>query len=100
MLEHKRLSDLVFVHYNMRLKHREYYDRKKKTYDPIDYASISVASEWTVEGDGTPPPVDLDIDSFEEILAGDEGGEAPADIDFGLGLGGSTPAHLNTFGLT
>ncbi|CAN1788875.1 hypothetical protein LINPERHAP1_LOCUS18237 [Linum perenne] len=22
MLEHKRLSDLVFVHYNMRLKHR------------------------------------------------------------------------------
>ncbi|CAN1800363.1 hypothetical protein LINPERHAP1_LOCUS22509 [Linum perenne] len=22
MLEHKRLSDLVFMHYNMRLKHR------------------------------------------------------------------------------
>ncbi|CAN1805964.1 hypothetical protein LINPERHAP1_LOCUS24492 [Linum perenne] len=29
MLEHKRLSDLVFVHYNMRLKHSEYYNRKK-----------------------------------------------------------------------
>ncbi|CAN0925476.1 hypothetical protein LINGRAHAP2_LOCUS34784 [Linum grandiflorum] len=100
MLEHKRLSDLVFVHYNMRLKHREYYDRKKKTYDPIDYASIGVASEWTVEEDGTPPPVDLDIDSFEHILAENEGGETPVDIDFGLGLGGCIPTDLNTFGLT
>ncbi|CAN0905726.1 hypothetical protein LINGRAHAP2_LOCUS23841 [Linum grandiflorum] len=59
MLEHKRLSNLVFVHCNMRLKHR-----------------------------------------YDLILVGDEGGETLVDIDFGLGLGGSTYADLTTFGLT
>ncbi|CAN0920071.1 hypothetical protein LINGRAHAP2_LOCUS31817 [Linum grandiflorum] len=93
--------DKFYIGYNKDLLGRrlEYYDRKKKTYDPIDYASISVASEWTVEGDGTPPPADLDIDSFEQTLAIDEGGETLVDIDFGLGLGRSTPADLDTYGL-
>ncbi|CAN1189328.1 hypothetical protein LINPERHAP2_LOCUS39836, partial [Linum perenne] len=98
MLEHKRLSDLVFVHYNMRLKHREYYNKKKDTYDPVDYASIGAASEWIVEGDGASPPPDLDIDSFEQDLAGEEG-EPYVDVDFGLGLGGVSHEDTSTFGL-
>ncbi|CAN1334289.1 hypothetical protein LINPERPRIM_LOCUS36347 [Linum perenne] len=34
---------------------------------------IGAASEWIVEGDGVSPPPDIDIDSFEQDLAGEEG---------------------------
>ncbi|CAN1130585.1 hypothetical protein LINPERPRIM_LOCUS13314, partial [Linum perenne] len=58
-LEHKRLSDLVFVHYNMRLQHREYYGRKQSS-GPDDYESIDGTDMWMYE---TTP--DLDLDSLE-----------------------------------
>ncbi|CAN1339119.1 hypothetical protein LINPERPRIM_LOCUS38351 [Linum perenne] len=70
----------------------------KDIYDPIDYASIGAASEWIVEGDGTSPPPDLDIDSLEQDLAGEEG-ELSADVNFGLGLGGASHEDTSTFGL-
>ncbi|XP_050243404.1 uncharacterized protein LOC126692036 isoform X1 [Quercus robur] len=43
-LEHQRLNDLVFVHHNLRLKHRLY--NKKFNFDPIDYASIDKTDFW------------------------------------------------------
>ncbi|XP_065626514.1 uncharacterized protein LOC136066320 [Quercus suber] len=51
-LEHQRLNDLVFVHYNYRLKERV--KRKKFNFDPIDYASIDKTEFWVVE-DEEPP---------------------------------------------
>ncbi|XP_023752194.1 uncharacterized protein LOC111900549 [Lactuca sativa] len=46
-LEHQRLNDLVYVHYNLRLQNRlkDY----KKSYDPIDYESIDKIEFWVVD---------------------------------------------------
>ncbi|CAN1262274.1 hypothetical protein LINPERPRIM_LOCUS11215, partial [Linum perenne] len=87
------LIQILSQHWDM-----EYYNKKKDTYDPVDYASIGAASEWIVEGDGASPPPDLDIDSFEQDLAGEEG-EPYVDVDFGLGLGGVSHEDTSTFGL-
>nr|XP_023927344.1 uncharacterized protein LOC112038732 [Quercus suber] len=54
-LEHQRLNDLVFVHYNYRLKERV--KRKKFNFDPIDYTSIDKTEFWVVE-DEEPPFLD------------------------------------------
>ncbi|KAK9984383.1 hypothetical protein SO802_033908 [Lithocarpus litseifolius] len=43
-LEHQRFNDLVFVHHNLRLRHRLY--NKKFNFDPIDYASIDKTDFW------------------------------------------------------
>ncbi|KAL8535057.1 hypothetical protein ACS0TY_010904 [Phlomoides rotata] len=46
-LEHSRLNDLVFIHYNLRLQER--LERKRICYDPIDYESIDQNNSWVVE---------------------------------------------------
>ncbi|XP_027098997.2 uncharacterized protein [Coffea arabica] len=62
-LEHQRLNDLVYVHYNLRLQHR--FDLRKRSYDPIDYESIDKTEFWVIEEeqDG-----ELICDEFEEEL--------------------------------
>uniref|UniRef100_A0A7N2R4S6 BED-type domain-containing protein n=1 Tax=Quercus lobata TaxID=97700 RepID=A0A7N2R4S6_QUELO len=62
-LEHQRLNDLVFVHYNYRLKERV--KRKKFNFDPIDYASIDKTEFWVVEDEE--PPF-LDHEEIENAL--------------------------------
>ncbi|XP_050263955.1 uncharacterized protein LOC126708192 [Quercus robur] len=62
-LEHQRLNDLVFVHYNYRLK--ETVKRKKFNFDPIDYASIDKTEFWVVEDEE--PPF-LDHEEIENAL--------------------------------
>ncbi|RVW20428.1 hypothetical protein CK203_112414 [Vitis vinifera] len=62
-LEHQRLNDLVYVHYNLRLKNRFY--NKKRIYDPIDYACIDETDFWVVDDD---QPTELDIEELENLL--------------------------------
>nr|XP_023912829.1 uncharacterized protein LOC112024425 [Quercus suber] len=62
-LEYQRLNDLVFVHYNYRLKERV--KRKKFNFDPIDYASIDKTEFWVVEDEE--PPF-LDHEEIENAL--------------------------------
>ncbi|RVW45035.1 hypothetical protein CK203_067440 [Vitis vinifera] len=62
-LEHQRLNDLVYVHYNLRLKNRFY--NKKRIYDPIDYACIDETDFWVVDDD---QPAELDVEELENLL--------------------------------
>ncbi|XP_054808627.1 uncharacterized protein LOC129310731 [Prosopis cineraria] len=48
-LEHERLNDLVYIHYNFRLRNRV--ANKKKALDPIDYESIDQIDYWVMEED-------------------------------------------------
>ncbi|KAL4576037.1 hypothetical protein LXL04_012127 [Taraxacum kok-saghyz] len=62
-LEHQRLSDLVFVHYNLRLQNRFKVD--KKAYDPIDYENIDKTDFWVVQEE---PEGELDYNELENML--------------------------------
>ncbi|KAG6535220.1 uncharacterized protein LOC122015432 [Zingiber officinale] len=46
-LEHQRLSDLIFVHYNLRLQRRQIF--RQKPFDPISVDNIDVVGDWVVE---------------------------------------------------
>ncbi|KAL0315262.1 UNVERIFIED_CONTAM: hypothetical protein Scaly_2873500 [Sesamum calycinum] len=46
-LEHQRLNDLVYVHYNLKLKDRWF--MKAESYDPINYESIDKIDVWIVD---------------------------------------------------
>ncbi|GLT35356.1 hypothetical protein SLA2020_098180 [Shorea laevis] len=52
-LEHQRLNDLVYVHYNLRLKNR-IDDKKRTCFDPVDYESIDNVDCWILEEDDSP----------------------------------------------
>lgn len=88
-LEHQRLNDLVFVHYNLRLQKRG--KEKKRQYDPIDYECIDKVDFWVVEAE---PNGELDYNELEEML--DEDLEDPGrnrgndDDDFSMFEGGSS----------
>ncbi|KAL8053110.1 hypothetical protein ABFX02_05G050850 [Erythranthe guttata] len=45
-LEHQRLSDLVFVHYNMSMKQMV---SRNKAVDPISYEYIDIVQDWVME---------------------------------------------------
>ncbi|XP_028800415.1 uncharacterized protein LOC114755716 [Neltuma alba] len=66
-LEHKRLNDLVFTNYNLRLKHRSTL-KKKKSYDPIDYENIDMVDFWVAEEDPTPEFDDRDVATLESVI--------------------------------
>ncbi|XP_074578458.1 uncharacterized protein LOC141834955 [Curcuma longa] len=46
-LEHQRLCDLIFVHYNLRLQRRQIF--RPKPFDPISVDNIDVVGDWVVE---------------------------------------------------
>ncbi|XP_072094187.1 uncharacterized protein [Arachis hypogaea] len=77
-LEHDRLSDIVYVTYNLRLKSR----KQKSQYDPIDIETIDKVDFWVTEEVVEKEP-DLPI-NIEDLLH-----EIDADLDQGGG-GGST----------
>ncbi|XP_039131369.1 uncharacterized protein LOC120267759 isoform X2 [Dioscorea cayenensis subsp. rotundata] len=62
-LEHQRLNDLVYVHYNLRLQHR--LASKKSLYDPIDYECIDKTEFWVVEEE---VEGELAFDELESML--------------------------------
>ncbi|XP_054817833.1 uncharacterized protein LOC129317546 [Prosopis cineraria] len=66
-LEHKRLNDLVFIHYNLRLRNRVY--NKKRSFDPIDYESIGDIEYWIMEDEDSPT---LNYDEIEEAMLYDD----------------------------
>ncbi|CAA7060169.1 unnamed protein product [Microthlaspi erraticum] len=61
-LEHQRLNDLVFVHYNLRLQDRS---KKNRSYDPVDYESIDKTEFWIVEEE---EEGELDLAELEDKL--------------------------------
>ncbi|XP_057502292.1 uncharacterized protein LOC130786087 [Actinidia eriantha] len=65
-LEHQRLYDLIYVHYNLRLQQRTYF--KGRNYDPIDFEDFSANSIWVLEDE--PPTLTADeLESFRRELA-------------------------------
>ncbi|KAL4588076.1 hypothetical protein LXL04_000955 [Taraxacum kok-saghyz] len=62
-LEHQRLNDLVFVHYNLSLQNRFKID--KKAFDPIDYENIDKTDFWVIQEE---PEGDLDYNELENML--------------------------------
>ncbi|XP_035837154.1 uncharacterized protein LOC110930875 [Helianthus annuus] len=74
-LEHERLNDLVFVHYNLRLQNRLKY--AKRSYDPVDCESISHAEFWVVEEEPAGELHNNDIDN----MFGNENSYALVDED-------------------
>ncbi|XP_054801457.1 uncharacterized protein LOC129305454 [Prosopis cineraria] len=66
-LEHERLNDLVYIHYNFRLRNRV--ANKKKTLDPVDYESIDQIDYWIMEEDDCSL---LNIDNIEQDLIYDD----------------------------
>ena len=68
-LEQKRLNDLVFVQYNLRLKRNQLMNKRPDT-DPIVLDDIDPNLEWVVE---TQPPkfgddIDVELEDLLEIL--------------------------------
>ncbi|KAL0319669.1 UNVERIFIED_CONTAM: hypothetical protein Sradi_5228400 [Sesamum radiatum] len=61
-LEHQRLNDLVYVHYNLKLKDRWF--MKVESYDPIDYESIDKINFWIVDDEEEPFLNYEDIDNM------------------------------------
>ncbi|KAF1866008.1 hypothetical protein Lal_00041706 [Lupinus albus] len=64
-LEHKRLNDLVYVHYNLGLKDREV--NKKRTLDPVDYESMENIEFWITEEEEEETPL-IDYDEIEKMF--------------------------------
>nr|XP_043633301.1 uncharacterized protein LOC122604472 [Erigeron canadensis] len=62
-LEHQRLIDLVYVHYNLRLQNRN--KGNTMSYGPLDYENIDKTDIWVVneEAEG-----ELDYDELESML--------------------------------
>nr|KAJ0212183.1 hypothetical protein LSAT_V11C400224240 [Lactuca sativa] len=64
-LEHQRLNDLVYVHYNLCLQNR--LKDHKKSYDPIDYESINKIEFWVVDEISEDDEEDDDGVALEQI---------------------------------
>ncbi|XP_025661759.1 uncharacterized protein [Arachis hypogaea] len=87
-LEHQRLSDIVYVTYNLRLQSRMH--RKKKNYDPIDIQSINTVDFWVMPDEDDPEFTNGDIEGIENLIYTDnampsyptDGGDVELDVDF------------------
>jgi hypothetical protein len=82
-LEQKRLNDLVFVQYNLRLRRNQLLNKRPDT-DPIVLDDVDPTSDWVVE---THPPEFDDDHDLEMELAG----QAQLDADPLLGSRDSIP---------
>jgi hypothetical protein len=76
-LEHKRLNDLVFVQYNLRLRHNQLLNKRPDT-DPIVLDDVDPTSDWVAKTH--PPEFDVDHDLEMEFA-----GQAQMDADPLLG---------------
>ncbi|XP_057418955.1 uncharacterized protein LOC130713181 [Lotus japonicus] len=68
-LEHQRLSDHVYITYNLRLKKRS--ELKKRTYDPVDYECINNVDFWVVEEEAPPEFDDNEAELVNNIYEDD-----------------------------
>jgi hypothetical protein len=76
-LEHKRLNDLVFVQYNLRLRRNQLLNKRPDS-DPIVLDDVDPTPDWVVE---THPP-EFDVDHDLEV---DGAGQVQMDADPLLG---------------
>nr|XP_023915151.1 uncharacterized protein LOC112026694 [Quercus suber] len=67
-LEHKRVNDLVFVHYNLRLRERNI-QRNKYALDPISLDNIDLMGDWVAEEPSLLNPNDINWDCLHEPAA-------------------------------
>ncbi|XP_042963296.1 uncharacterized protein LOC122297331 [Carya illinoinensis] len=67
-LEHKRLNDLVFVRYNLKLRERNI-KKERDVLDPINFENIDLMEKWVGEESEFIDGEDLDLESIEEPLA-------------------------------
>ena len=65
-LEHQRLSDIIYVTYNLRLQSRLH--RKKRNYDPIDIQSIDTVDFWVMPDEDDPEFTNGDIEGIENLI--------------------------------
>ncbi|XP_025669915.2 uncharacterized protein [Arachis hypogaea] len=65
-LEHQKLNDLVYVHYNLRLQQRN--RMRKQSYDPICLDAFEDHSEWIME-DSQPFLTPEEVDALRNDLA-------------------------------
>ncbi|XP_050290083.1 uncharacterized protein LOC126728272 [Quercus robur] len=65
-LEHKRVNDLVFVHYNLRLRERNI-QRNKYGMDPISLDNIDLMGDWVAEEPALLNPDDINWDCLNEL---------------------------------
>ncbi|XP_057739696.1 uncharacterized protein LOC130956704 [Arachis stenosperma] len=87
-LVHQRLSDIVYVTYNLRLQSRMH--RKKKNYDPIDIQSIDTVDFWVMPDEDDPEFTNGDIEGIENLIYTDNampsyptyGGDVELDVNF------------------
>uniref|UniRef100_A0A6N2MFR9 DUF659 domain-containing protein n=1 Tax=Salix viminalis TaxID=40686 RepID=A0A6N2MFR9_SALVM len=67
-LEHKRLNDLVFVRYNLKIKQRNM-SRTRDALDPISLDNIDLLNEWICEEPGLLDGDDISWESIEAPFA-------------------------------
>ena len=84
-LEQKRLNDLVFVQYNLRLRRNQLLNKRPDS-DPIVLDDVDPNSEWVVET--RPPEFEADFDLDVEM---DEAGNFQIDADPLLGVHDQIP---------
>jgi len=85
-LEQKRLNDLVFVQYNLRLRRNQLLNKRPDS-DPIVLDDVDPNSDWVVE---THPP-EFDVDFDLELDMDIETGNFQIDADPLLGVHGQIP---------
>ncbi|XP_016164920.1 uncharacterized protein LOC107607485 [Arachis ipaensis] len=86
-LEHQRLSDIVYVTYNLRLQSRLH--RKKRNYDPIDIQSIDTVDFWVMADEDDPEFTNGDVEGIESLIYTDnampsypnDGGDMEVEVD-------------------
>nr|XP_023900900.1 uncharacterized protein LOC112012749 [Quercus suber] len=107
-LEHKRVNDLVFVHYNLRLRERNI-QRNKYALDPISLDNIDLMGDWVAEEPALLNPDDINWDCLNEpvgMVNVEEDAELETiDVDdddddehglTNLAMGAGTPKHSET----
>ncbi|KAL0355690.1 UNVERIFIED_CONTAM: hypothetical protein Sradi_4015900 [Sesamum radiatum] len=83
-LEHQRLNDLVYVHYNLKLKDRWF--MKAESYDPIDYENITDCIEDIEDVEDLEIDDDIDFSAFDQFNLEDN----LHDVSVGVGEGSSS----------
>ncbi|KAJ8619907.1 hypothetical protein MRB53_028436 [Persea americana] len=86
-LQHQRLNDLVFVHYNLKLRERDMLKRTgNAASDPISLENINILADWVAEE--APLLTIEDVDSWTAMEQPAQMQEGIPDFDGGDEIGG------------
>ncbi|XP_030934976.1 uncharacterized protein LOC115960295 [Quercus lobata] len=79
-LKHKRVNDLVFVHYNLRFRERNI-QRNKYAMDPISLDNIDLMGDWVAEEPTLLNPDDINWDCLNEVNVEEDAEFETIDVD-------------------